>query len=766
MSDAGDELDELLDGIDDPDDATSFRARVLAAAIPAPVVAHLPFLVAANRLKSDLLGLVDQLIASRDMGVLLTGSAGVGKTESMLAAAEVMLDRMQPVVWAAPTIEMAHETAARAEGRGISSEVLHGRNATTCDYMDKVLVSRAEGYAPGAFVCPSCPKHPDNLAGHMMELWTCGHYAALSRARRAIKQAKERKTRLPLVVTTYENAVAGLKHAQGSRQGDIWKTRQVFFDEDPSRAMRERAVLSDDDLTRTPKEEAPSNFLRILSMARAIAADERMKACAAMTGRTFKAASRSASHDFDGSSFTGRELHRLLFSAADALALDLEVCLARAAEWVTRVGKGEMFYADRGLLKYIVNAFLPTFAATIHKEITYDYSGTPSTYSVRLESGKEGGWQYILDRLVPFRSGQDNVVIGDAYADKDFVKSMFGTRPMATIEVRVALPDNVRVLRSTSANTTKSVMRVKELLHHLLDTEVSTVLQAEAGRRVLVYTQLGHKKAIEDWFAENNATYQLADIAFEHYWSGRGKDQYKNFDSIMCIGEPVPNLLGLVHEANALHPDESEILWSPDSKKIWSQDHRMERVWNMLATQELSQALMRIRPGMPSTTDKRMYIFGKQVALPVDFIHALHALGTVASSGDAKIQEGDFEPLSPEMVRDYILWVFQVAGCWCNPFLASLSKSGVASAPTAGGSDPIEDLLRPSPHLMEHSRWLREQWGVRHGVELAEAQLPPPAPLRTSWMRKSGPAIWVHGDVSRASQLLDTLYQPNTKPGR
>lgn len=762
MSDAGDELRDLLDDVDS--DGVDIKTRVLAvaAAMPVPIVAHLPFLAAANKLKSSLLGLVEQLIATQNMGILLTGSAGVGKTESMLATAEVMLDRQQPVVWAAPTIEMAHETAARAEGRGIQAEVLHGRNATTCDYMDKVLVSRAEGYAPGAFVCPSCPKHPDNLAGHMMELWTCGHYAALSRARRAIKQAKDRKTRLPLVVTTYENAVAGLKHAKGSRQGDIWKTRQVFFDEDPSRAMRERAVLSDDDLTRTPKEEAPSNFLRILSMARAIAADERMKACAAMTGRSFKSASRSVSHDFDTSSFTGRELHRLLFSAADALGLDLEACLARAAEWVTRVGKGEMFYADRGLLKYIVNAFLPTFAATIHKEITYDYSGTPSTYSVRLESGKEGGWQYILDRLVPFRSGQDNVVIGDAYADKDFVKAMFGGRPMVTIEVRVALPNNVRVLRSTSAKTTKSVMRVQELLHHLLDTEVSTVLQAEAGRRVLVYTQLGHKKAIEDWFAANNATYQLADVAFEHYWSGRGKDQYKNFDSIMCIGEPVPNLLGLVHEANALHPDESEILWSPDSKKIWSQDHRMERVWNMLATQELSQALMRIRPGIPSTTDKRMYIFGRQVALPIDFIHALHALGTVASSGDAKVQEGDFEPLSPEMVRDYILWVFQVAGCWCNPFLASLCKRGTATAPTDGGSEPIEDLLRPPPRFEIRLNWLRTQWGVRRGIEMAEAILPKPTPFRTSWMRKSGPTIEAYGDVSRAGQLLEVLYRPES----
>lgn len=762
MSDAGDELNELLGDIDDPDDVIDIRALARAATMPAPIVAHLPFIDAANKLKSSLLGLVDQLIASRDMGVLLTGSAGVGKTESMLAAAEVMLDRQQPVVWAAPTIEMAHETAARAAGRGTQAEVLHGRNAMTCDYMDKVLISRAEGYAPGAFVCPSCPKHPDNLSGHMMELWTCGHYAALSRVRRAIKQAKERKVRLPLVVTTYENAVAGLKHAQG-RQGDIWKTRQIFFDEDPSRAMRERAVLSDGDLTRTPKDETPSNFLRILSRAKSIAADQRQEAIAMMSGRSTKPASRSIAHDFDGSCLSGSTLRDLLYSSARELHLDLEVCLARAAEWTTRVGKGEMFYADRGGLKYIVNAFLPKFAEALHDENVRSYQGIESTYAVRLESNKEGEWQYVLDRLVTFRSGQDNVVIGDAYADKSLVSAMFGTRPMSTIEVRVALPNNVRVLRSTSAKTTKSVMRVKELLHHLLDTEVSTVLQAEAGRRVLVYTQKGYKKSIEDWFAENEATYKLADVAFEHYWSGRGKDQYKSFDSILCIGEPVPNLLGLLHEANALHPRGVAINWNPNSKKIWSQDQRLERVWNMLATQELSQALMRIRPGMPSASDKRMYIFGKQVDLPIDFIHALHALGKTASSGDAKIQEGDFEPLSPEMVRDYILWVFQVAGCWCNPFLASLCKTGMANAPTSVASSPIEDLLRPPPRSEGRLSWLRTQWGVRRGIEMAEITLPPPAPLRTSWMRKSGPAIWIHGDVPRASQLLEALYQPGMK---
>jgi len=766
MSDARHELDELLEGIDD-DDAATLRARALAAAMPAPVSAHLPFIVAANKLRSDLLGLVDQLVTSRDMGVLLTGSAGVGKTESMLAAAAAMLDRAQPVVWAAPTIEMAHETADRAAGLGIQAEVLHGRNATTCSYMDKVLVARAEGYAPGAYVCPSCPKHPDNLPGHMLEMYTCGHYAALARTRRAIKQAKDRKVRLPLIVTTYENAVAGLRHASGTRQGDIWKTRQVFFDEDPSRAMRERAVLSDEDLTRTPREEAPSNLLRIFSMARAIAADERMVACAAMTGNGAVSSARSVSHDFSGSSFSGRELHRVLFSAADALSLDLETCLARGAEWATKLGKGDLFYADVRMLKYVVNAFLPKLAETIHREITYDYSGTPSTYAVRLESSKEGGWQYVLDRLVPFRSGQDNIVVGDAYADKDFVKSMFGGRPMATIEVRVALPDNVRVMRSTSAKTTKSVLKIKQLMVDLLETEVSTVLQAEAGRRLLVYTHLGYKADVEDWFASNHATYDLTEVAFEHYWSGRGKDQYKHFDSIMCVGEPVPNLLGMVHEANALHPDQPEILWSPDSKKIWSQDYRLERVWNMLATQEMSQALMRIRPGIPSANDKRMYIFGKQVPLPPDFMRALHALGHTSTSGDDKMQEGEFIPVSPEAVRDYILWVFSVTGCWCNLFLACLCKSSFA-VPTPAtiltGAD-VDNVLRPPPVSAARLRWLRAQHCVKRGIELAERSLSSPSTFRPSWRAKRGPDIEVFGDVSSAARLIESLYHPSKLQG-
>lgn len=779
MSDAGDELHDLLNDVDDD---AGIRMPAVATAMPAPVVAHLPFLAAANKLKSSLLARIGDLVTGHDVGILLTGSAGVGKTESMLAAAEALLDRQQLVVWATSTIEMAHETNARAAGHGIQGIVLHGRNASTCDYMDKVLVSRAEGYAPGAFVCPSCPKHPDNLPGHMVELMTCEHYARLSRARRTIRHAKDMKTRLPLVITTYENAVAGLKHASESRHGDIWKTKQIFFDENPSRAMRERAVLSDDDLTRTPYDEAPSNFLRILSMARAIAADQRMGAVAAMTGRSKNPASRSISHDFDGSSISGRELHYLLYSAVDALHLDanlpagatkkdLLVYLREASDWKPRIGKGEMFYADRsGFLKYVANAFLPKFAEAMHGEIFRDETnGIPGTYEVRLDSVKGGGWQFILDRLEPFHNGQDNVVIGDAYADKDFVGAMLGAscktggRQMFTIDVRIALPDNVRVLRSTSAKATKRALGAKESLHLLLDTEVSTVLQAEAGRRVLVYTQKGYRKNTEDWFADNEATYQLAEIAFEHYWSGRGKDQYKNFNSIICIGEPVPNLLGLLHEANALHPRDKAIDWNPNSKKIWSQDHRLERVWNMLATQELSQALMRIRPGMPSVTDKRMYIFGKHVSLPIDFIHALHALGTVAATGDAKIQEGDFEPLSPEQVRDYILWVFQVTGCWCHPFLASLCKRVAATAPTAGGSEPIENVLRPPPRAEVRLGWLRSKFCVRRGIELAEERLPSPAPLRTSWMRKSGPAISVFGDVSRASQLLEALYQPDTK---
>lgn len=773
MSDAGDELRGLLDDDVDDDGDVDIRTRVLAlaAAMPAPIAAHLPFIDAANKLKSSLLDRVGDLIAGRNAGILLTGSAGVGKTESMLAAAEAMLDREQVVVWAAPTIEMARETEERASRRRIQGIVLHGRNASTCDYMDKVLVSRAEGYAPGVYVCPSCPRHPDNLAGQMMELNTCEHYRRLSSARRAIKRAKDTKTRLPLVITTYENAIAGLSHAAGSRQGDIWKTKQVFFDEDPSRAMRERAVLSDSDLTRTPREEYPSNLLRILSRAKAIVSDRQQASAAVMSGLSVRPATASTSHDASDICFAGARLRDVLLSAADDLSpdknnpLDLETCLARCGEWAPSIGKGGLFSVSQDRQKYIVNAFLPKFAEALHDEYTRAYLGSDGTYSVRLERNGEGEWQYILDRLVPF-SGENNVIIGDAYADRGFVEAMFGVnhkaggRTMLTIDVRVALPDNVRVFRSTSAKATKRFLHVKELLHHLLDTEVSTVLQAEAGRRVLVYTQKGHKKNVEDWFAANDATYQLAEIAFEHYWSGRGKDQYKHFDTIVCIGEPVPNLLGLVHEANALHPGEDAIAWSPDSKKIHTQDNRLARVWNMLAVQELSQALMRIRPGMQSTTDKRMYIFGKQVDLPIDFIHALHWNGKTSVSGDAKLQEGDLMPLSPEQVRDYILWVFRVAGCWCNPFLASLSKRGAADAPTNGISGPIEDLLRPSPHLMEHSQWLRKQWGVRRGIELSEPALPPSAPLRTSWMTKLGHPVQVFGDVSRASQLLELLYKP------
>lgn len=760
MSDAGDELGELLDDVIS-DSALAVRVRATATAMPPPIVAHLPFLAAANKLRASLLGLVDQLITSQDMGVLLTGSAGVGKTESMLAAAEAMLDREQLVVWAAPTIDMAHETDDRASGLGIQGIVLHGRNATTCNFMDKILVSRAEGYAPGEYVCPGCKMHPDNLAGQMMELNTCEHYRRLSSARRAVKQARSTKTRLPLIITTYENAVAGLKHAKTSRQGDVWNTKQVFFDEDPSRAMRKRATLSDADLTRTPKDRAASDFLRILSMARAIAADERMAAIARLCDPTVKAPLHRAIHKPEESYFAGSDLHDLLYSAADALKLKLVECLATAISWTPKVGKGEMFYADRGLLQYIVNANLPTFAQRLHDEINRRHTGISGTYSVRLEcKSKDSAWRFELDFLEPFRNGQDNVIIGDAYADREFVEAMFGGRPMFPIEVRIALPDNVRVFRSQSAKTTKRILRVNELLLHLLDTEVSTVLQAEAGRRVLVYTQMAYKEEIERWFVANKSVHQLAGVAFEHYWSGRGKDQYRHFETILCIGEPVPNLLGLVHEANALHPGGVEIAWSPESKKLRSDDPRLERVWNMLATQELSQALMRIRPGMTSTTEKRMHIFGNLVPLHIDFVRALHWHGTVSAKGEPKLQEGKLLPLSSEQVRDYILWVFKVTGCWCAPFLASLSKRGVANAPTAGSGEPIEDLLRPSPYLMAHSKWLREQGAVQRGVAMAEARLPPPDPLRTSWMTKLGHPVKVFGDVSRASQLLELLYKP------
>lgn len=781
MSDA-DSLDDLFEDNDDLSltDTSKSIQQALSNFAPNQIFRqHLPFEEAANKIKNRLLDLVDDLCSGKDLGILITGSAGVGKTESMLTAAQALLDKGQQVLWACPTIEMANETAARAASKAIDAHVLHGRNEATCHHMDKVRLARSEGYSPGAFVCPSCPRHPDNLPGQMVELWTCGHYAKILRAKRSIKEAKNLKIRLPMVVTTYENAVSGLKHAQKTREGEIWRTRQVFFDEDPSRAMRQRSILSDEDLLRTPKEEIPTQMLRLLARARAIASDSRT--ISAMNGFRDKNGHKDENHGFDGSTFCGRELHHLLFSAARDIGIDLETTLARASEWSPKVMKGDLYYADKGLIQFIVNAGLPHFADALHKEITFDYSGTPSTYSVRLETTDDRkGWRYVLDRLVPLRTGKDNVILGDAYADPSFVKKLFGGRPFSTIDVRVAIPSNVRVFRSTSAKTSSKVMKNDDLLTMLLDTEVSAVLSGEKGRKVLVYSQLAYKNKIEDWCASQEITYGLSDICFEHYWSGRGKDQYKNFDTILCIGEPVPNIKGLVHEANALHPEEPEIIVTNHSSKVWSSDHRLERVWNMLATQELAQALMRLRPGIPSLYEKRLFIFGQQVPLSSDFLYALSAFNYQSPNGvtpappkAGQLSHGKLEVMDPETVRDHIIWVFQTTGCWCHYFITDVMENpndfdsaAVLLKYNYGRAAALRGTL--SPHVVHGGTrrrlwfsWLRSHWTVRSGIELATQYLPSPIRVRPSWLPKLSRPVEVFGDDKTALEVLETYYGDN-----
>jgi hypothetical protein len=77
------------------------------------------------------------------------------------------------------------------------------------------------------------------------------------------------------------------------------------------------------------------------------------------------------------------------------------------------------------------------------------------------------------------------------------------------------------------------------------------VLLRHAGQRVLIYGHKSIRDEVMKWLQERQSEFNLAEVAYEWWWSGRGKDSYKHFDAVVTLTEPIQNIGAIAHSANA-----------------------------------------------------------------------------------------------------------------------------------------------------------------------------------------------------------------------
>ncbi len=762
-SEIGRMLAEIADEIQaseneiDPDQLIENMRRTMALAQqPAPIVdltAPEPqdWHTTSRQVVKDTVELVRRYRTRLGHLGILAPSPGTGKTHGMAEAAREEQSVGRRVAYAVLSREQIPEACERLKGPLVRLHVIEGRHDGNCASYASVEVAASMGHSPGKTVCPGCDLYPD-LQNPIRSLGrTCEYYASRIRAVRDRKIAAVGRSiaayAAPIIVTTHASLAIGTQ-LSNRRLQDFWTFDTIFIDEDPTGAMEQTVEVWDQQLTYTyidPKNGQPdahTHMTRLLRAAFAAAKAERSEAHRRAYRSTMDATVPDPLHHRDhGSSYAGDALVDLLERAAGGLGYDLQTVLAQVInESGTKVpGKGELMGLTRAAaakkfphrwlsamsaqLMTEVNARVaaeadgldrPDLAYKVHLDLALEEDSDPAT------PGKAHG-VIRLHQAIPFAARESNVIVGDAYADVSHYEFLFDRfRRKGQVDVinhRAAWPRSSKLVRLIT-RISSAELATRDRFRAHLDEHVAPILSLEQGRSVLLYTHLAARQWLAEWLAERD--FGLSDWAVEHWGSGRGKDVYRAFDTFIATTEFVPNTGGLVHEANArvlsASPGAQRVRfwgWGADrtgptsfAQAISASHPALLSAFQRKATDELAQAVHRIRPAIPSKRPKRAWLIGHQVPLSSELLAATSATVAIDEGGSGltyatetlergmrlESTTGVLGFVSAREMATAIADVCHSVGCWSPIFChALLAASGCADlCQILGDSEYVE----------------------------------------------------------------------------
>lgn len=666
---------------------------------------------------------------------ILAPSPGTGKTHGMAEAARDEQGVGRRVGYAVLSREQIPEACDRIKAHSpfIRLQVIEGRHEGNCANYDSVQTAAGMGYSPGQTVCPDCHLYP-NLRNPIRSLpHTCEYYASRIRAVRDRKIAETARSisayAAPIIVTTHASLAIGTQLSNRRLQG-FWTFDTIFVDEDPTGSMEQQVEIWDHQLTYqwiNPQTQAPDAhtlMTRLLRSAFAGAKAERREAHLRGYKNPSDASAPDPTHHRDhGSSYAGQQLLELLERSANALGYDLQTVLAQVVnESSVKVPrKGELMGADPKLIakryphrwlsamsQQLLNEVTardvavsegianPDFAYKIHADLVLEEGSDPST------PGKAHG-VIRLHQAIPFAARESNVVVGDAYADVGHYEYLFDRfRRKGQVDVvnhRAKWPPSSVLVRLITKISSADFAEKDRFLAHL-EEHVRPILALESGRTVLLYTHLATKEWLAEWMQHKSVEFDLKDWAVEHWGSGRGKDGYRDFDTFMAVTEFVPNTGGLVHEANArvlsANPGAPRVrFWGWGSERtgkttfagaMAAAHPALLSAFERKATDELAQAVHRIRPAIPAARQKRAWVLGHQVPLSGELLAATSATVALDEGGMGmtyatesldrgmrlESNQGILGFVSAREMATAIGEVYRQVGCWSHVFCHAL----------------------------------------------------------------------------------------------
>jgi len=666
---------------------------------------------------------------------VLAPSPGTGKTHGMAEAAREEQGVGRRVGYAVLSRDQISEACDRIQAAHpfVRLQVIEGRHDGNCANYDSVQTAAQMGYSPGQTVCPDCHLYP-NLRNPIRSLpHTCEYYASRIRAVRDRKIAETARSIVayaaPIIVTTHASLAIGTQLSNRRLQG-FWAFDTIFVDEDPTGSMEQQVEIWDHQLTYqwiSPQTQAPDAhtlMTRLLRSAIAGAKAERREAHLRGYKSPSDASAPDPTHHRDhGSSYAGQQLLELLERAASGLGYDLQTVLAQVVnESSVKVPrKGELMGADPKIIakryphrwlsamsQQLLNEVTardvavsegianPDFAYKIHADLVLEEGSDPST------PGKTHG-VIRLHQAIPFAARESNVIVGDAYADVSHYEYLFDRfRRKGQVDVvnhRAKWPRSSVLVRLITKITSADFADKDRFVAHLED-HVRPVLALETGRTVLLYTHLATKEWLAEWMQHKSFEFDLKEWAVEHWGSGRGKDGYRDFDTFVAVTEFVPNTGGLVHEANArvlsANPGAPRVrFWGWGSERsgkttfagaMAAAHPALLSAFERKATDELAQAVHRIRPAIPSQRQKRAWVLGHQVPLSGELLAATSATVALDEGGTGmtyatesidrgmrlESNQGILGFVSAREMATAIGEIYRHVGCWSHVFCHAL----------------------------------------------------------------------------------------------
>lgn len=808
--------------------------------------------------------------------VVLAPSPGAGKSHGMMEA--IHDENTQPrrrVGYAVRSRAQIPEavTRLRSANDRVKLIVIEGRHPGNCFRYDKVEIATNAGFSPGVTVCPECSGYPVGRRKNR-KYWRkaelCDYYTARVNAiedKEDLDQPHNAWRQAAVIVTTHASAVLG-SHLMTRRNQEFWNLDTLFIDEDPTDSMVVQHEIRTESLTyskRDDKGHPDGPTLGTMLLQEAIREAARLRSVAAERDFLNVDGEPDRVHSRDhGSSFAGGDLHALLESVARSMGnYSRQQIGSGTIDGLSMVGpaKGEIMglTADEVAAHY-PNRYLDRLFAALEeealalKEDEAAGNGLERAYRIHLDLTPDGSGghhaAFRLHLLLGFANGRANVVIGDAYADVEHYEGLFNRRrrdgKVHVLKRRVAWPKNSMFTRIVTRASAKD-LRAYALLREHLESNVSTVLELERGRKILFYIHKEMKRDLAFWLLsswrgidvsklepedgetpEQTASKEQllgealsdAGYAIEHWASGRGKDVYKDFDTFIGVTEYMPNIGSMKHEANTVaalaSPKNLRVThWDGHSPKKGSQTFASslsaaspfyQAVFHRKATDELAQAVHRIRPAIPAADgrQKRVYVFGHQVPLSAELIAATTAT-VVLDNGDLGIASETLDRglrfsvsdtlglIGPQEVVRAMAEVFRKYECWSHAFAHSLlSVSNWATVENlvagkmtqcdedqfslmyiSGGADGsssalVERIQNPPRSWPSTASRLQRSSTYRDGLShlLALPTLPvatEPRRLRRPWMPKGSHGYEFWGDCERFGNIIDTFYAPGAR---